>query len=75
MLHLPLAGEDSVSVDHDCVDLTPFVREDILLEFPQHPLCRLDCGGWQAKAGKSKKIAGQAEPKPSAWAALNKLKL
>src|ERR1019366_9892644 len=30
-LHLPLAGEDAVSVDNDCVDLTPFVREDILL--------------------------------------------
>jgi uncharacterized protein len=74
-LHLPLAGEEAVSIDNDCVDLTPFVREDILLEFPQHPLCRPDCGGWQAKAGKSKKIAGQAGSKPSAWAELNKLKL
>src|SRR5271154_1884431 len=23
-LHLPLAGEDAVSVENDCVDLTPF---------------------------------------------------
>ena len=44
-LHLPLAGEDAVAVDNDCVDLTSFVREDILLEFPQHPLCKPDCRG------------------------------
>src|ERR1035438_1563933 len=38
--HLPLEGEDKVAVENDCVDLTPFVREDILLDFPQHPLCK-----------------------------------
>ena len=74
-LHLPFEGEDAVSVDNDCVDLTPFVREDILLEFPQHPLCRPDCGGLNAKIGKSRKIADKEEPKSSAWAELNKLKL
>ena len=74
-LHLPFEGEDAVSVDNDCVDLTPFVREDILLEFPQHPLCRPDCGGLKAKVGRSKKIADREEPKSSAWAELNKLKL
>jgi uncharacterized protein len=74
-LHLPFEGEDAVSIDNDSVDLTPFVREDILLEFPQHPLCRPDCGGLKPKTGKSKKIADKAEPKPSAWTELNKLKL
>jgi len=75
-LHLPLAGEDAVSVENDCVDLTPFVREDILLEFPQHPLCRPDCGGLkQASVGKARKTVGKDESKPSAWAELNKLKL
>ena len=72
---LPLAGGEKVSVVNDCVDLTPFMREDILLEFPQHPLCRPDCGGLKPKTGKSKKIADKAEPKPSAWTELNKLKL
>src|SRR5215470_2450641 len=43
--HLALQGEDSVPVVNDCVDLTPRLREDILLEFPQHPLCDKDCGG------------------------------
>ncbi|HUZ07054.1 MAG TPA: YceD family protein [Candidatus Paceibacterota bacterium] len=74
-LHLPLEGEDTVSVDNDCVDLTPFVREDILLGFPQHPRCKPDCVGLKPKTGKSKKFAGNEEPKPSAWAELNKLKL
>jgi uncharacterized metal-binding protein YceD (DUF177 family) len=69
-LHLPLAGEDKVSMDNDCVDLTPFMREDILLEFPQHPLCKVDCGGL-----KKTKSGGKKELKPSAWAELNKLKL
>src|SRR5215469_14262563 len=29
-IHLPLEGEDKVSIDNDCVDLTPLIREDIL---------------------------------------------
>jgi uncharacterized protein len=43
--HLPLEGDDAVPVVNDVVDLTPFLREDMLLEFPQHPLCHPDCGG------------------------------
>ena len=66
-LHLPLEGEEKVAVDNDCVDLTPFVREDMLLEFPQHPLCRQDC------AGLSKKERDQTESGPSAWKELDKL--
>ncbi|MDD5139253.1 MAG: YceD family protein [Verrucomicrobiales bacterium] len=75
-LHLPLEGEDAVSIKNDCVDLTPLVREDILLEFPQHPLCRPDCNGLkQASVGKAFETAGKDESKPAAWAELNKLKL
>src|SRR5262245_15389997 len=43
--HLPLEGEEQVAVTNDCVDLTPHIREDILLEFPQHPLCKPECSG------------------------------
>ncbi len=78
-LHLPLQpleDEEAVSIQNDCVDLTPLMREDILLGFPQHPLCRPDCGGLkQASVGKARKIAGKDESKPSTWAELNKLKL
>ena len=78
-LHLPfepLEGEAAVSIKNDCVDLTPHVREDILLGFPQHPLCRPDCDGLKkASVGKASKAVGKDESKPSAWAELNKLKL
>jgi uncharacterized protein len=73
-VHLPLTGEDKVAIDNDCVDLTPFVREDILLNFPQHPLCKPDCAGL-----KQKKAAREAEaaesPAVAVWAELDKLKL
>ncbi len=75
--HLPLQGEDRVPVINDCVDLTPYIREDILLEFPQHPLCKPDCRGLEkTQIGKAKSSgAGQTETSSSAWAALDKLKL
>src|SRR5439155_24011902 len=43
--HVPLQGDEAVKVINDCVDLTPFIREDILLELPQHPLCDPECRG------------------------------
>ena len=33
--HLPLTGEDAVSLSNDLVNLTPYVREDILLALPR----------------------------------------
>jgi uncharacterized protein len=76
--HLPLQGEEAVAVINDCADLTPYVREDILLEFPQHPLCNPDCRGLPGMSpGKAKNTSdtGQTEAGSSAWAELNKLKL
>jgi uncharacterized protein len=72
--HLPLEGEDKVSVDNDCVDLTPFVREDILLSFPQHPLCKPDCAGLKKKSKASEAETLEAT-KPAIWSELDKLKL
>jgi uncharacterized metal-binding protein YceD (DUF177 family) len=63
-LHLPLEGEEKVAVDSDCVDLTPFVREDMLLEFPQHPVCKPDCAGLNKKGRVN---AEKAKVSPSAW--------
>ena len=75
--HLPLAGEERVTVDNDCVDLTPHLREDILLEFPQHPLCKPDCRGLEkTSTGKAKPgRIPRGEMALSPWAELNKLKL
>lgn len=75
-LHLTFEGDDAVSVNNDVVDLTPYAREDILLEFPQHPLCDPECRGLPgASLGNATKAPEQAEPDSSAWAELNKLKL
>jgi uncharacterized protein len=74
--HVPLEGEDRAAVDGDCVDLTPYVREDILLAFPQNPLCDSECGGLvQPKTPAGDPGGRSAAESASAWAALDKLKL
>jgi uncharacterized metal-binding protein YceD (DUF177 family) len=76
--HLPLEGEDQVVVSNDTVDLTPYIREDIVLGFPQHPLCDAECVGLpKGAAAKVKKAsgAGKFDESSSAWAQLDKLKL
>jgi DUF177 domain-containing protein len=77
--HLPLQGEEHVAVVNDCVDLTPHIREDILLEFPRHPVCGPECRGVPKlpSSGKAKNTssAGKPEMNLPAWAELNKLKL
>lgn len=78
-VHLPLTGEDAVTLDNDSVDLTPFLREDMLLGFPQHPLCEEDCSGLArktpSKANQTDPSVAEAADPSSVWAALNKLKL
>ena len=74
---LVLEGEEAVPVVNDCVDLTAQVREDILLEFPQHPLCEPDCRGLRsASVGKAKTSSSLGKPEvvSPAWNELNKLK-
>ena len=75
---LPLEGEDKVLISNDCVDLTPYVREDIVLAFPQQPLCEPDCPGLsrgrQDGPRASSRPVSSGDPS-STWAELNKLKL
>jgi uncharacterized protein len=74
---LPLEGEVKVLVTNDSVDLTPYVREDILLAFPQHPLCEPDCPGLRAaehNLHEPASVEEQATHVSSPWAELNKLK-
>lgn len=68
--HVPLQGEEKADVINDVVDLTPYVREDIVLAFPQRPLCGPDCEGLPA-ADTSTEAPLTSNP----WAELNKLKL
>ena len=74
---LRLSGEEMVAVDNDSVDLTPLIREDILLAFPQHPLCEIECSGLPKAPQKLATHGGGADQSgegSSPWAELNKLK-
>jgi uncharacterized metal-binding protein YceD (DUF177 family) len=70
-LHTELRGPETV-------DLSPFMREDLLLNLPAHPRCDRE-GGGTCKATKVDKPAG-ARQQPAAkrehdWGELDKLKL
>jgi uncharacterized protein len=74
---LPWEGEDAVVVRNDSVDLTPYLREDMVLALPQRPLCKPECGGFQVRSADD---SGATQAMPSsesspAWAVLNNLKL
>jgi uncharacterized protein len=71
---VPLEGEDKAPVVNDLVDLTPFLREDILLAFPQHPLCEADCDR-VPELKHTNSSGSSAQGQKSAWDELNKLKL
>jgi uncharacterized protein len=74
--HLPLSGEDAVPVNNDSVDLTPQIREDILLGFPQHPVCEPGCKGLVDSPQQAPDQSGGQETTLSAstWTELDKLK-
>jgi len=57
----------------ETVDLTPFMREDVLLNLPAHPHCDRD-GDRVCKAKQIKPEDRDAKRK-SDWSALDKLKL
>lgn len=57
----------------ETVDLTPFIREDLLLNLPPHPRCDRD-GGCICKAAERYAAAEELKRK-SDWSALDKLKL
>jgi uncharacterized metal-binding protein YceD (DUF177 family) len=77
--YIPLEGEDQAEVLGDCVDLTPYIREDIVLSLPQQPLCESGCSGLPGvvKIDEKQQSAGPAEAaKPkSVWDQLDQLKL
>jgi uncharacterized metal-binding protein YceD (DUF177 family) len=65
-VHMELHGPETV-------DLTPFMREDILLNLPAHPHCDRD--GDRVCKGKQVETAEQDTRRKSDWSALDKLKL
>jgi uncharacterized protein len=75
--HLELQGEDKTVLVNDCADLTPSLREDILLEFPRQPVCKPECRGLPGNRvdnAKNAGTAGEAEAVSSVWSELSKLR-
>lgn len=79
----PLAVEDFAMQTElegaETADLTPYVREDILLALPNHPRCDWDgrkvCEGALKGAAVLKKRSEPAPQAAEAWGELDKLKL
>src|SRR5215472_14207213 len=57
----------------ETVDLTPFMREDVLLNLPAHPHCDRD--GDRVCKAKQIKLEDRDVKRKSDWSALDKLKL
>ncbi|MGC3991012.1 MAG: hypothetical protein QM796_15295 [Chthoniobacteraceae bacterium] len=57
----------------ELVDLTPQVREDIVLALPPHPRC--DWNGESICPGTQTRTEDSSPAKPDTWAALDQLKL
>jgi uncharacterized metal-binding protein YceD (DUF177 family) len=64
--HIELRGPETV-------DLTPFMREDLLLNLPAHPHCDRDAG--RVCKARHIEFRGQDMERKSDWSALDKLKL
>jgi uncharacterized protein len=73
----PTEGE-SYPLRHDRIDLEPLVREAVLLELPQAPLCEEGCQGLCPICGanlNSSSCGHGEEPRDPRWAALDALHL
>jgi uncharacterized metal-binding protein YceD (DUF177 family) len=67
-----------VVVHNDCVDLTPYLREDMVLELPQRPLCSPECRGLVDSPQRSEPSPDATpnwEGPASTWRELDKLNL
>jgi uncharacterized protein len=68
------------SIHHDLtgpevIDLTPYIREDILLNLPAHPHCDREGGRKCPAEGVVAAAPEAASKRPPDWSALDKLKL
>ena len=68
---------DAFPIEHDQLDLVPLVREAVLLELPDAPLCRPDCAGLCPTCGTNLNTGScdcVAVPTDARWGALDDLK-
>ena len=68
---LPLKGDDAIEVIGEYVDLTPWMREDILLGLPHNPLCDESCRGL---VFQQETLPVEDVEETNRWSALNQWK-
>jgi uncharacterized metal-binding protein YceD (DUF177 family) len=59
----------------ELIDLSPYVREDILLNLPAHPHCDREGGRKCPAAGKTSSAEAEDGKRAPDWSALDKLKI
>lgn len=68
---------DAFPIENDQIDLAPMVRESVLLELPDAPVCRPDCQGLCPVCGIDRNTSScscTVETRDPRWAALDVLK-
>lgn len=73
-----VADEDAFPIEGDQIDLAPVVREHVLLELPDDPLCKADCAGICPLCGTDRNLADcscDLTVRDERWAALDELRL
>ncbi|MDJ0770762.1 MAG: DUF177 domain-containing protein [Ilumatobacter sp.] len=73
-----VSDEDAYAIEGDQIDLAPAVREYVLLELPDDPLCRDDCAGICPVCGIDRNTAScecDTSVRDERWAALDDLRL
>lgn len=74
---MPEPPADAKTIGRDFnIDLTPLIREEVILATPQAPLCRTDCRGLCAVCGEDLNEAPHAHDAAAdeRWAALRRFK-
>lgn len=70
--------DDAFEIDGDQIDLAPAVREYVMLELPDGPLCRDDCAGMCPVCGTDRNATlceCDTTVRDERWAALDDLRL
>lgn len=77
LYQLVVSDPDAFAIHNDQIDLGPMVRETVLIELPDAPLCRLDCAGLCPICGVNLDQGScgcQAPVIDSRWAALDAIR-
>ena len=76
--YAPGGGGESFPIEHGQLDLSPMVREEVLLAVPDAPLCRPDCAGLCPTCGADLNAGPcgcDRQVRDDRWAALDQLRL